>query len=522
MTVAAGMLTFTTTPAAAYGVHYEQDNGLVVDSNYPPGVPTELQTSGKPCTATEPYQFQQNDDLVLSAILHDPDTDESGGTDRLTATFALWPVDEPTARIERFGDNGREGDRESGLFEREILTHDRVYAWQVRAADSQATGEWSSLCYFRTDFQGPSVAPVVTSTDFPVEGWHPALPGQFTFDAAATPDAVGFRYELLGSDGVQTVSADRPGGSATVTLTPDAGPNTLTVWSLDAAGNRSPEARYEFRASDVAPIITGTLNEVGVPSTFAVQPQMDGVVRYRFHLDGDPEQTVEAAADGTATLTVTATRASNRTLSVTSVTADGVTATAVRNFQLTTAPKISATVYQQGVTSGGQGVPGVFTFTPRQSDVVSYRYRFGTVTSTVAAAADGTASVTWAPTKAGFTPLTVWSVNRDGTQSASASFSFFVRDLLPSIQGLLYGPSNPAGGPGQAGEFLISSKVPGTTAFRYRFDDGPEQGIVAEANGSAVVTWTPEQGGTHTLTVRTVLADGTVSLERAYTFLVND
>ncbi|MET8355868.1 hypothetical protein [Micromonospora sp. NPDC005171] len=426
--VAAGTLTLTAAPAAANDVTY----ALSLGDNHPPGVPTELQTSGQPCTADEPYQLWQNDDLTLSAILHDPDIDVNGGTDRLTATFALWPVDEPTARIERFGANGRAGDRESGLFERETLTHDRVYAWQVQAADSWATGEWSGLCYLRTDFQGPAVLPVVTSTDFPTEGWHPALPGQFTFDAAATPDAVGFRYELLGGDGVHTVSADQPGGSATVTLHPDAGPSTLVVSSLDAAGNRSPEARYEFRASDVAPIITGRLTEIGVPTTFTVQPQMAGVVRYRFQLDGDPEQTVDAAADGTATLTVTATRGGYRTLSVTSVTADGVTATAASTFRLTTAPKITATVYQQGGTSGGPGVPGVFTFTPRQPDVVSYRYRFGTVTSTVAAATDGTASVTWTPTKAGLTSLTVWSIDGNGTQSDAASFTFFVGNLPPS------------------------------------------------------------------------------------------
>ncbi|MEK8108816.1 hypothetical protein NKG94_35855 [Micromonospora sp. M12] len=74
--------------------------------------------------------------------------------------------------------------------------------------------------------------------------------------------------------------------------------------------------------------------------------------------------------------------------------------------------------------------------------------------------------------------------------------------------------------PGQPGDFWISSEVPGTTEFRYRFDDGPEQGIGADVNGSAIVTWTPEQAGTHALTVRTVLADGTVSPERTYTFLV--
>ncbi|MEK8108818.1 hypothetical protein NKG94_35865 [Micromonospora sp. M12] len=199
------------------GRRYASTVGISVDYNYPPGVPTELQTSGKPCTVAEPYQLQLRGDVGLSAVLRDQDRNETGATDLLTATVALWPVDEPAARIERTG-IGRDGERESVLFDGDSLIHDRVYAWQVRAADSRATGEWSAVCYFRTDFQGPTVAPVVTSPDFPVEGWHPALPGRFTFDATATPDAVGFRYQLNGQ-GYQTVAADRPGGSATVTLT---------------------------------------------------------------------------------------------------------------------------------------------------------------------------------------------------------------------------------------------------------------------------------------------------------------
>ncbi|TDC39883.1 hypothetical protein E1211_02500 [Micromonospora sp. 15K316] len=500
---------------------YASTVGLSIDYNYPPGVPTELKTSAEACSTNEPYELVRRGDLGLSAVLHDEDGDDTGGTDMLTATFALWPVDDPDARTERT-DQARNGERAVGLFPADQFAHDQLYAWQVRAADDRANSDWSGSCYFRTDFQGPATAPAVSSTDFPSNGeWAPALPGEITFAANGAADAVGFGYQL-NSSGNNTVAADRPGGSATVTITPRSGVNYVEAWSVDAAGNRSGTTRYDFLASDVGPILTGNLTEVGVPTTFAVQPRMGGVVRYRFHLDGDPEQTVEAEADGTASLTVTATRGGNRTLSVTSVTGDGVTATSERSFRLTTAPKISATVYQQNGTGGGQGVPGVFTFTPRQPDVVSYRYRFGAENSTVAAAADGTASVTWTPTKAGFTSLTVWSVNRDGVQSDAASFAFIVRDLLPSIQGLLYDPGYPAGGPGQAGDFLISSEVPDTTEFRYRFDDGPEQGIAADINASAIVTWTPEQSGTHTLTVRSIFADGTASQERTYTFLVAD
>ncbi|SCG49606.1 hypothetical protein [Micromonospora inositola] len=499
---------------------YASKVGLSVDHNFRPGVPTDLQTSGTGCTAAEPYQLVRRGDLGLSGILHDKDRNDTGGTDMLTATVALWPVDQPDARIERT-DNARDGERAVGRFSYDLFQHDRVYAWQMRAADSRATGEWSATCYFRTDFQGPAAAPVVSSTDFPADGHAPALAGEFTFDGSGASDVVGFDYELNDVK-TGTVPAARPGGTATVTLTPRVAVNRLEVWSVDTAGNRSPRAEYSFFGDDVSPLVDGNLTEVGVPTTFAVRPRLQGVVRYRFGLDGDPEQTVAANADGTASLTVTATKGGNRTLSVTSVTADGVEATAQLSFQLLTEPKISATVYEEYGYGGGQGVPGVFTFTPRLPDTVSYRYSFAGETGTVAAGADGTGSVTWTPTEAGYVYLSVVSVSRDGTESDPASWFFEVRDLLPTIYGVLYNDNYYAGGPGQAGEFRFSSAVPDTVEFRYRFDGGAEQGVGADGNGNASVTWTPDQGGTHTLTVRSVTADGTVSAERTFTFLVND
>ncbi|SIQ57885.1 hypothetical protein [Micromonospora avicenniae] len=508
-------------PALAH--RYASTVGLSIDHNYPPGVPTDLETtSGKACTTAEPYQLVARRDPGPSALVHDADRNVSGGMDMLTGTFALWPVDEPDARTERT-DYARDGERVVGQFSSDQFEHDRVYAWQVRAADSRATSDWSGVCYFRTDFQGPTSAPAVSSDDFPSGGENsPGLPGEVTFDAEGDTDAVGFGYRL-NSVGEKTVAADRPGGSATVTITPRRGVNFLEVWSRDVSGNRSGTTRYDFVTYDVGPIVDGELSEIGVPTTFTVRPQMEGVVSYRFHLDDDPEQTVDAGADGTATLTVTATRGGYRTLTVTSVTVDGVSATSELDFRLLSEPKIAATVYEEYGIGGGQGVPGVFTFTPRLPDVVGYRYTFsGEEPKTVDAEADGTASVTWTPEVAGVTNLAVWSVSRDGTESDPATWYFNVRDLLPSVYGGLYGPYYPGGGPGQPGVFYFSSEVPETVEYRFRFDDGPEQGVGADDVGAAEVTWTPDQGGEHTLTVRGVTSDGTVSPERTYTFRVHD
>lgn len=502
---------------------YAVKAGISIDHNFRPGVPTGLETTnGTACTTAEPYQAVRY--ASLSGVVHDQDRNDTGGTDQLTVSFAAWPVDEPDARIERT-DYARDGERAVGRFDQiypQPFEHDRTYAWRMRATDSRATGDWSPVCYFRADFRGPATAPTVASTDFPADQqWHPGVPGKFTFTANGSQDAVAFEYSVNHGP-EKKVAADQPGGSATVTLTPTSGFNTLRVWSVDAIGNRSATTSYEFLARNVAPVVDGTLSEIGVPATFRVRSQLDGVVRYRYGLDGDPERTVDAAADGTATFTVTATRGGYRTLSVTGVTAAGVEVTATRQFSLPTEPKISATVYEEYSSGGGQGVPGAFTFTPRVPDTVSYRYHFNDEQGTVAAKADGTASVTWTPTEAGWVNLAVWSVSRDGTESEPATWFFNVRDLLPGIYSDLYRPDAWAGGPGQAGEFRLSSEVPDTVAYRYRFDGDAERSVDADANGNAAVSWTPEQGGTHKLTVRGVTADGTVSAERAYTFLVND
>ena len=500
---------------------YATTVGISIDYNFRPGVPTDLQsTDGTACTTAEPYQVIRYP--VPSGVVHDRDRNDGGGTDHLTVSFAVWPVDEPEARIEQT-DYARDGQRAVGRFDHiypSPFEHDRTYAWQMRAADSRATGEWSPVCYFRLDVRGPATPPTVTSADFPDDGaWHPALPGEFTFTANGAADVVRYGYSL-DSGGEKTIDADRTGGTATVTLTPGSGPNTLRVWSLDAVGNRSTTTVYDFLAADVSPVIEGRLSEIGVPATFQLRPQMDGVVRYRYGLDGDPERTVEAAADGSAAITVTATRGGSRTLTVTSVTAGGVEATGIREFQLLTEPKITATVYEEWISGGGQGIPGVFTFTPRLPDTVSYRYHFDGESGTVAANGDGTASVTWTPTEEGWVDLAVWSVSRDGTESEPATWSFRVRDLRPAVSGDPYRGDWPMGGPGQPGEFRFTSEVEETVAFLYRFDDGAEQRV--ETGNRATVSWTPTEGGEHTLTVVGVTADGTRSPEQVWTFLVND
>jgi hypothetical protein len=90
-------------------------------------------------------------------------------------------------------------------------------------------------------------APTVSSSDYPATACAGGIghPGRFTFSANGSTDVVGFQY---GPDFPSTyVSADQPGGTATVTITPNTfGIDKVAVKSVDAAGDTSPITAYWY------------------------------------------------------------------------------------------------------------------------------------------------------------------------------------------------------------------------------------------------------------------------------------
>jgi hypothetical protein len=130
------------------------------------------------------------------------------------------------------------------------LSDGGTYSWQVRGNGADGPGPFSPSCEFGVDTTPPDVAPTVTSTDFPKNSFLDVLgrSGQFTFDPNGVADVVAFRYTLTG-DAPVTVDTTA-GAPRTVRLTPlRSGPLTLTVASLDRAGNRSPSTTYSFFVS---------------------------------------------------------------------------------------------------------------------------------------------------------------------------------------------------------------------------------------------------------------------------------
>jgi hypothetical protein len=268
--------------------------------------------------------------------------------------------------------------------------------------------------------------PAVTSAEYPDDNaWHPGagVPGSFTFSANGDDSVVGFYWGNTDPAGT-FVAADHAGGSATVSYTPQAsGPNDLYVTSVDSAGNRSPEHVHHFYVQSTEPLVNGPRETgVGIPAEFRFSPGMADVVSYTYRIDNGPETTVAAAADGTVTASVvTATRGFHK-LNVWSTTSTGLTSgIASTGYPASDAPLVASTDYPAFVSSGGPGVTGTFTLTPRTPGVVAYVYYFyedWDNPTVVPAGPDGRASFTFTPGASGLYPMKVYSRTADGTQSA--------------------------------------------------------------------------------------------------------
>ncbi|MGH3861878.1 hypothetical protein [Actinokineospora sp.] len=112
-------------------------------------------------------------------------------------------------------------------------------------------------------------------------------------------------------DSPNTVRADAPGGSATVSLTPprDWGHARLLVRSMDAAGNHSTPVYYEIVISSGEPLITlvGEQPKWGEQVTlrFAAARGVSDTVDFEYRVDDGDPRVVAAGPDGTATITFT-------------------------------------------------------------------------------------------------------------------------------------------------------------------------------------------------------------------------
>jgi hypothetical protein len=197
-----------------------------------------------PCAA----DFAASSNFSVYASMVDRDRDPY---DTLTPEFEYWPVADPAAVVPmstgiQYGGSGTFG---VGDVPGRTLA-EGTYGWHARVFDGQAYSPWSASCTFTIDHTAPGV-PTVASPDYPENTDEPVvrgLAGTFLLTANGSADVVGFGYGRDGSfEG--NVTADQPGGAAILTWRPQPGRHTLTVWSFDAAGNRSAPRSYVINAA---------------------------------------------------------------------------------------------------------------------------------------------------------------------------------------------------------------------------------------------------------------------------------
>jgi hypothetical protein len=375
--------------------------------------------------------------------------------------FQVYPASDPAQALTFSNPYALPGIEESVSVPGSDLTDGQTYAWQVQTVAASGTSAWSAPCYFTVDDTAPSVAPTVTSSNYPPgQRDQGGTPIQLTFGANGVSDVAGYVFSWNGSlptvvttigphgipgptdpwtDTQHYAQAPTLGGSATVSLVPPANTGflVLTVASLDRAYNESPTTTYYIFTKPDAPTVTwlnpnvkfagnGEFHIDANPALQAASPVVSYTVQ--FYGGTDKTFTVKASGDGSAEFGVTLDGSSGDFMVVTSTSADGwVSENTFWNYALDTSPTVNSDIYLENQASGGVGVPGTFTFAPKVKGITSYTYAFSDGTSgTVDAAGNGTAQVTWTPQQSGFNFVDVYGTTKDGIQLTDYFYVFFV------------------------------------------------------------------------------------------------
>ncbi|MFY7568145.1 FG-GAP-like repeat-containing protein [Streptomyces sp. WI04-05B] len=236
-----------------------------VTYNRKPGTPTSVTMSPGSCdTSSSPYIKLGRTIPTISARATDPDSDLS----RLE--FQIRPIGggTPTSLYDSADDGETASVRLSS--DKYTLANGKSYEWRVRAWDPKVSGPTAptggtTWCRFTYDTDLPDSPTLVTSAQFPADNdndtngevWSTVkfgTAGDFTFTKGADSDIVKFEFSINNTtyDHYACAGTKQGTGAATCTTViastedytgmkpPSAGPNTLYVRAVDAAGNVSP------------------------------------------------------------------------------------------------------------------------------------------------------------------------------------------------------------------------------------------------------------------------------------------
>jgi hypothetical protein len=444
---------------------------------------------------------------------------DGDANDPKTLIFAAWDADHPDQRREFSG-----GTYGGGVYQASTdfsgYADGTLVAWSARGYDYTDYGAWAKTCYVTVDKTAPVHEPGVASKQYPagnVPSGGPGVVGRFRFDAAGDPDVAAFSWrDTAGRSGV--VKANRSGG-AVLEYTPDTSwMVSLYVAAIDAAGNRGPEKDYRFTVRNTSPYGSVDVAGVGVPSTINLTAPAIETTTMSYQLP-DAAEVKLPVAGGRASGPVTFTKTGYV----------DITLRAYKGTKLIGQSKVSTVVSDEPVVQSAEfdvftnqieGKTGSFTFTPRRSGVVAYRYDIGGRSGQVDAGADGSAVLPYTADTPGFFNMLVNSVSADGTVSQTTQHYFSIIPVRPYVNAWDQTSWPRRDGVGILQRIEFGSQLPDLTGFVYRFDGGPETSISSNGNTYAYIDVTPTHAGDTTVIAQAVRADGSRSPETRYTFQV--
>ncbi|MFB6841300.1 DNRLRE domain-containing protein [Streptomyces sp. NPDC056361] len=183
-----------------------------------------------------------------------------------------------------------------------VTKGDGTWYLHVRAVDT--AGNWGATAHFRftVDTTAPT-APEVASADFPQDAWAagPDIAGTFTL-APGSSDVSLVRYRIddeIGNEGDEEQALGTDGSPITLAYTPvGEGAHTLSVWSVDGAGNVSAERSWRFFVGTAEIVSLSDAQVVrGAVELAAVAPSDATAVTFRYRAGSAGAWTTVPASD---------------------------------------------------------------------------------------------------------------------------------------------------------------------------------------------------------------------------------
>ncbi|MFG2294991.1 FG-GAP-like repeat-containing protein [Streptomyces sp. NPDC048603] len=208
-------------------------------------VPTFSDRTSDPYVPCTGGTIGRTDEVVLRVRAKDAEDNS------LKAEFHYWKADNYSGTLQVVRPDVTSGN--VATFPIKAPT-DGTWKWDVRVSDGTDTSAWAGQCSFTVDLNGPKSPPDVSSAQFPKDEQkqtaYARTEGTFTFTAGTQgADVTKYQWHTSDNPTVRTVNATSTGGPAQIKYTPvSAGPHSLYVWSLDAAGNRSSPTYYQYYA----------------------------------------------------------------------------------------------------------------------------------------------------------------------------------------------------------------------------------------------------------------------------------